>query len=379
MSNVNESCWSGNGSAGVLTCLLLAWEDWAGLGNLEDYLSFLEYLLWVFTPLAIVFILPFLIVILLYLSILFLHVYKRKNQLREAYSNNLWDGARKTLATLWDGHGAIWHGYEIHGLEKIPDEGPALIVYYHGAIPIDYYYFLASVIIQKGRTCHSVADHFLFKVPGFKLLLEVFSVMHGPQEECVKALRCGHLLGISPGGVREALFSDETYPLVWGKRKGFAQVAIDSKVPIIPMFTQNVREGFRSLGTLRFFRWVYERFRLPIAPVYGGFPVKFRTYLGDPIPYDPKLTAAELAEKVQAAVQALIDRHQKIPGNILRALLERFHTRPKAEYSGMHLGPVLHSLGLMLYYPVGISQHCGGSTGLGKKLAEESVLCASTA
>lgn len=65
---------------------------------------------------------------------------------------------------------------------------------------------------------------------GFKLLLEVFSVIHGPQEECVKALRSGHLLGISPGGVREALFSDETYLLMWGKRKGFAQVAIDSKV-----------------------------------------------------------------------------------------------------------------------------------------------------
>lgn len=66
--------------------------------------------------------------------------------------------------------------------------------------------------------------------PGFKLLLEVFSVIHGPQEECVRALRNGHLLGISPGGVREALFSDETYPLLWGKRKGFAQVAIDSQV-----------------------------------------------------------------------------------------------------------------------------------------------------
>ncbi|MCI4390526.1 hypothetical protein PGIGA_G00123500 [Pangasianodon gigas] len=331
MSGQNESCWSGDESSGVLTCLLLAWEDWVAWGNLQDYLSFLEYLLWVFTPLAIVFILPFVIVVLLYLSILFLHVYKRKNQLREAYSNNLWDGARKTLATLWDGHGAIWHGYEIHGLEKIPEEGPALIVYYHGAIPIDYYYFLARVIIQKGRTCHSVADHFLFKIPGFKLLLEVFSVIHGPQEECVKALRSGHLLGISPGGVREALFSDETYPLLWGKRKGFAQVAIDSKVPIIPMFTQNVREGFRSLGNLRFFRWLYERFRLPIAPIYGGFPVKFHTYLGDPIPYDPKLTAAELAEKVQAAVQALIHRHQKVPGSILRALLERFHMRPKDE------------------------------------------------
>ncbi|XP_031730815.1 DGAT1/2-independent enzyme synthesizing storage lipids isoform X4 [Anarrhichthys ocellatus] len=326
----NQSCLMGaEDTVSFLVCVFHAWEEWAGLGQLEDYLSVLEYLLWVFTPLIVVFILPFLIVILLYLSILFLHVYKRKNQLREAYCNNLWDGARKTLATLWDGHGAIWHGYEIHGMEKIPDKGPALIVYYHGAIPIDYYYFLANVIIQKGRPCHSVADHFLFKVPGFKLLLEVFSVIHGPQEECVRALRSGHLLGISPGGVREALFSDETYPLLWGKRKGFAQVAIDSQVPVIPMFTQNLREGFRSLGTLRFFRWVYERFRLPIAPVYGGFPVKFRTFLGDPIPYEPNVNAAELAEKVQQAVHSLIDQHQQIPGNILRALLERFHTKHK--------------------------------------------------
>lgn len=297
----NQSCLAGaEDTVSFLVCVFHAVEEWAGLGRLEDYLSVLEYLTWVFTPLAIVFILPFLIVILLYLSILFLHVYKRKNQLREAYSNNLWDGARKTLAALWDGHGIIWHGYEIHGMDKIPDRGGALIVYYHGAIPIDYYYFLANVIIRKGRTCHSVADHFLFKVPGFKLLLEVFSVMHGPQEECVKALRSGHLLGISPGGLREALFSDETYPLLWGKRKGFAQVAIDAQVPIIPMFTQNLREGFRSLGTLKFFRWVYDRFRVPAAPVYGGFPVKFRTYLGDPIPYDPDIDAAELAEKVTA-------------------------------------------------------------------------------
>ena len=44
---------------------------------------------------------------------------------------------------------------------------------------------------------------------------------------------------------------------------------------------------------------MYERFRLPIAPVYGGFPVKFRTFLGDPIPYDPNTNATELAEKAR--------------------------------------------------------------------------------
>ncbi|XP_033855029.1 monoacylglycerol/Diacylglycerol O-acyltransferase-like [Acipenser ruthenus] len=331
MPHENDTCFRGQESVNYFSCMIHLWEEWTGLENMENYFNYLDYLVWVFTPLAIVFILPLFIVVFIYLSILFLHVYKRKNELKEAYSYNLWDGARKTLATLWDGHATIWHGYEIHGLEKIPDKGPALIVYYHGAIPIDYYYFLANVIIQKGRTCHSVADHFLFKLPGFKLLLEVFSVMHGPQQECVRALKNGHLLAISPGGVREAIFSDETYTLIWGNRKGFAQVAIDAKVPIIPMFTQNVREGFRSLGSIKLYRWVYEKFRLPIVPIYGGFPVKFRTYLGDPILHDPNLTAAELADKVKLAVQNLIDRHQTIPGNIFRALLERFHRRHKED------------------------------------------------
>lgn len=54
--------------------------------------------------------------------------------------------------------------------------------------------------------------------------------MHGPKEECVNALKKGCLIAIAPGGVREALFSDEMYTIIWGNRKGFAQVAIDAKV-----------------------------------------------------------------------------------------------------------------------------------------------------
>lgn len=54
--------------------------------------------------------------------------------------------------------------------------------------------------------------------------------MPGTREECLSALKNGHLVSISPGGVREALFSDESYQLMWGNRKGFAQVALDAKV-----------------------------------------------------------------------------------------------------------------------------------------------------
>lgn len=54
--------------------------------------------------------------------------------------------------------------------------------------------------------------------------------MLGSREECLLALKKGHLVSISPGGVREALFSDEGYQLLWGNRKGFAQVALEAKV-----------------------------------------------------------------------------------------------------------------------------------------------------
>uniref|UniRef100_A0A8D2JPG1 Phospholipid/glycerol acyltransferase domain-containing protein n=1 Tax=Sciurus vulgaris TaxID=55149 RepID=A0A8D2JPG1_SCIVU len=136
-------------------------------------------------------------------------------------------------------------------MEKIPKEGPALIIFYHGAIPIDFYYFMAKIFIHKGRTCRVVADDFVFKIPGFSLLLDVFCALHGPREKCVESLKSGHLLAISPGGVREALLS-------------FALVAIDAK-------TKN-------------------------------------------------------------AVQALIDKHQRTPGNNMSALLECFHKKRKINY-----------------------------------------------
>lgn len=228
MIDNNQTCAAGQDSVPYVTCMLHMLEEWLGVEQLEDYLNFANHLLWVFTPLILL-ILPYFTIFLLYLTIIFLHIYKRKNVLKEAYSHNLWDGARKTVATLWDGHAAVWHGYEVHGMEKIP-EGPALIIFYHGAIPIDFYYFMAKIFIHKGRTCRVVADHFVFKIPGFSLLLDVFCALHGPREKCVEILRSGHLLAISPGGVREALLSDETYNIIWGNRKGFAQVAIDAKV-----------------------------------------------------------------------------------------------------------------------------------------------------
>ena len=57
-------------------------------------------------------------------------------------------------------------GFEIDGLDHLPDNGPAMIIYYHGVIPIDIYYIIATCLLEKGRVIHAVGDKFLFWIPG---------------------------------------------------------------------------------------------------------------------------------------------------------------------------------------------------------------------
>ena len=60
----------------------------------------------------------------------------------------------------------IYAGYDVVGFENIPDTGAALIIYYHAAFPIDLYYLLANIYLEKGRVIHNVVDNFVFKIPG---------------------------------------------------------------------------------------------------------------------------------------------------------------------------------------------------------------------
>ena len=60
--------------------------------------------------------------------------------------------------------------------------------------------------------------------------------------------RSGEYLGIAPGGAFEGLFGDSNYPVLWGQRAGFARVAIKADKPIIPVFTENIRENTLTLA-----------------------------------------------------------------------------------------------------------------------------------
>uniref|UniRef100_A0A8C4WT45 Phospholipid/glycerol acyltransferase domain-containing protein n=1 Tax=Gopherus evgoodei TaxID=1825980 RepID=A0A8C4WT45_9SAUR len=293
-------------------------QEWTGVGY-----HCLYYISLILCVLHLIFFAPVLIFIIFncFLNLL-LHIYKRNNGLDEDFSSKSWDNGRFMVASMFS------ICYELHGMEKIP-EGPGLIVYYHGALPTDYCYFICILYIQTGRLCYSVVDHLFSKLPGIQLYLNLLPGVHSGRDESVEILKKGNLLSVAPGRVREAFCSNENYNILWGNHKGFAQVAIDAKVVSGFLYTIIVVGKYEKEYPKLV--WFYERSRLPLIPVYGGFPVKLCTYVGDPILYDPNIRATELVEKIKIALETLRDRHQKLPGSILRALLERFDKHQKED------------------------------------------------
>lgn len=140
--------------------------------------------------------------------------------------------------------------------------------------------------------------------------------------------RSGEYLGIAPGGAFESLFGDSNYPVLWGQRAGFAKVAIKANKPIIPVFTENIRENTLTLaGRMSVGRsmWesLYKSTKMPVVPMYGLFPVKLKTHIGAPIYPSPGVTPEDLSKQVVSAVEDLIAQHQQLPGTLTQALAAR--------------------------------------------------------
>jgi len=240
---------------------------------------------------------------------------------------------RYFTAWYWKIFSTIWNGHEIIGRENIPTAGPALLLYYHGAMPVDYYYLVSDIFISKNRIVHSIVDKFLFRIPGFSHVLRAFNSDTGSIDSCVTLLREGQLLGISPGGTYEAQFGDNMYKVMWRTRDGFAKVVKEVQdhgvnLPVIPVFTQNIREAYRAFNfgfTRPFWMWLYETKKIRgFVPVYGGFPVKLRTFIGSPVFFSNSASIEEIRSMSLESLEKLISDHQHlVPGNTWRALKER--------------------------------------------------------
>jgi len=174
-------------------------------------------------------------------------------------------------------------------------------------------HLIAKVFSRDQRMVFSVVDKCLHMIPGLSRVQQHLKCSSFSRVECATRLLCGDLVGISPGGSREALF-DDSYKVPWGNRIGFAKIAAFTKSPIIPIFSENIRTAYRTMETGRpFWRWIYERTKLPLVPLYGGFPVDIVTHVGKPLVVKDGETPKQLQERLRMEMKKLIKTCQTSP------------------------------------------------------------------
>lgn len=284
-------------------------------------------------------ILPALFVIYIYITVISLFIFRRRHSILTTVKSvfestrgaSVWDGFIEVTCQWWCLHAQVWHSYQVHGEKKLielhKEKKGCLIVYYHGGLPVDVYYFVTWFRNKYRILVRSVVDHFMFKVPGFSPMLELFGATSGPRSKLITLLKEGQTIIVSPGGVREALFS-KNYEILWGDRTGFAQCAIEAGVPIIPMFTSNIRQTFDFPDRMKghSLRELYEYTRLPLSVIFGGFPAKLDTYFGDAIETENRCPVA-VRDEVKSEIQNLIKKYQYSPNDWWKALVYSLRLR----------------------------------------------------
>jgi len=227
------------------------------------------------------------------------------------------------ITSTWSNYTKFYHDQTFIGLEHIPKNSAALLIWYHGPIPVDYFGLVAKIYQRDGRLVNTIVDRCLQMLPGFENVQKYLKASASGKGYCVDLLENGELLAVAPGGSREALF-DESYSTSWGDRTGFAKVALLTGVPIIPIFTENIREAYSTMRTGRLvWKYIFDKTKLPMIPIYGGFPVKLTTHVGEPIRAHKDETATQLKVRVQAAIENMIATHQRPQQKIIDAVLER--------------------------------------------------------
>jgi 1-acyl-sn-glycerol-3-phosphate acyltransferase len=167
---------------------------------------------------------------------------------------------------------------EVRGLEKIPDEGPVLIVGNHsgGLMIADTFVFTMSFYEHFGpeRRFHQLAHDLAVKWPGTGI--RSFGTVNASRENAMKAFDKGAAVLVYPGGDYETFRpSWHTDRIEFGGRQGFIKLALEAGVPIVPLVAIGGQEsglfvtrGERASRALK----LDKKARLKVLPITVGPP-----------------------------------------------------------------------------------------------------------
>jgi 1-acyl-sn-glycerol-3-phosphate acyltransferase len=233
----------------------------------------------------------------------------------------------QTILPLFEFLYAMWWRVETSGVDRIPDEGPALIVANHsGVLPWDGLMINLAVRHEHParRACRMLALDMFALLPFLAPLLAQSGAVRANQENGERLLRKGELVGVFPEGVKGVGKPfKERYRLARFGRGGFVRLALRTGSPIVPCAVVGAEEIHPRIASMD---WLGRPLGLPYLPVTPTFPLlgplgviplptKWSIDFADPIPmgaYGPEgaedpILVNRLSEQVRSTVQHMVD------------------------------------------------------------------------
>lgn len=169
---------------------------------------------------------------------------------------------------------------EVCGLEHIPEEGPVLLVGNHsgGWLIVDTFVFGQAFIERfgAGRPFFQLTHDLVFRVPGLGEMIEPFGAVPASPGAMREAIERDAAVLVYPGG------DVETYRATWHEadidfahRTGFARLALELGVPIVPVVAIGGQETALFLGSgerLARALQLHRLLRLDVLPIQIGPP-----------------------------------------------------------------------------------------------------------
>ena len=188
------------------------------------------------------------------------------------------DYIRESLPGLWLLSSIYWRG-EVRGMGNIPEDGPVLLVGNHsgGNLTPDTGVFTLAFSSYFGveRVFHQLAHNLVVSFPGLSFLRK-YGTVAASHENARKALRAGGVVLVYPGGDYEVHRPFwERNRVDFNGRKGFLRLALEEKVPIVPVVAIGGQETalFLSRGeTLARLLRLDKMFRLKVLPISIAAP-----------------------------------------------------------------------------------------------------------
>lgn len=221
-----------------------------------------------------------------------------------------------------------YHQHTAKGLDTLP-EGGMILAANHSLASYDIALLMAAIYEQTNRIPRALIDRLFFKVPGLGPLMESLGSREGTHENAVTMLKNGEIIVVAPGGMREALRpSREKYKIIWGRRRGFVKLAIESGVPIV-LAACPAADDIYDVAPSHVTAWAYKTLKVPLFFARGlGYspipkPTKLTHLVSEPL-YPPNKTddPEEMTKRVAEFHHQVVDRMDRLMKEAVQMTIE---------------------------------------------------------